>query len=291
MPYILFPDKKHYGGCRTGCRKAFRHFGMLVSWCIITCCLSCMPEENLPIRNVGNAPEYFVECYCKPGEFFALAATSVLPVSENLQIDFSKEMAVTIRTDKDIKLVHTLYTLPGSDFIYNYGSDERMLTVGLDSLHLSITTEDGKTISGSTPVPSPVSIYDYDLENNEATIRFYTSEKVTENYYIYSAEVVCEDTIISREVCYLDLSEYHSGGLTGKSVHLTDIEKAQKILLTLKRITRANYEYQISLNAANTANQSSITTPVPLKGNLKGALGIFTCYTEDQVAFNPKAKY
>ena len=58
--------------------------------------------------------------------------------------------------------------------------------------------------------------------------------------------------------------------------------QAEEIIFTLKRITKANYDYQVSLNAANTANQSSITTPVPLKGNLQGALGIFTCYTVEK---------
>ena len=47
------------------------------------------------------------------------------------------------------------------------------------------------------------------------------------------------------------------------------------------RITKDCYNYQISLNEANSANQGSITTPVPLEGNIEGALGIFTCYTED----------
>ena len=54
--------------------------------------VACMPEEDLPIRHTGETPEYFIECYCQPGRPFALSATSVLPVSEDLQIDFSKEM-------------------------------------------------------------------------------------------------------------------------------------------------------------------------------------------------------
>lgn len=87
--------------------------------------VACMPEEDLPIRHTGETPEYFIECYCQPGRPFALSATSVLPVSEDLQIDFSKEMKVTIHADKAISLIHTLYTLPGSEFIYNYGSPEK----------------------------------------------------------------------------------------------------------------------------------------------------------------------
>lgn len=245
--------------------------------------VACMPEENLPIRNVGETPEYFIECYCQPNEPLALAATTILPVSADLKVDFSQDMSIIIHTDKNIRLHHELYTLPGSDFIYNYGNEEQLKVNGLDSLYLFITAKNGVQIDASTAIPSAISIYDYRRNNNEITIRFYTSEYSSDNYYIYSAEASRNDSIIEKEVCYLDYSEYHSGGLTEKSVTLSSIAPdAEKIILTLKRITKANYDYQISLNAANSANQSSITTPVPLKGNLKGALGIFTCYTEDQ---------
>ena len=33
---------------------------------------ACMPEEDLPIRHTGEPPEYFIECYCQPGQPFAL---------------------------------------------------------------------------------------------------------------------------------------------------------------------------------------------------------------------------
>lgn len=246
-------------------------------------CISCMPEGNLPIRDTGQAPEYFIECYCQPGHFFTLTATSVLPVSENLEIDFSREMSVTIEAGREITLYHSIYTLPGSDFIYNYGSKERLASTGLDSIHLFITTREGKQISASSEVPPGISIYDYRFKDDEATIRFYTSSQPADNYYIFCVEAVSHDSIISKEIRYLDYSEHYSGGLTEKSVMLPATEKAQKIVFSLQRITRANYDYQISLNAANAANQSSIMTPVPLKGNLRGAPGIFTCYTEDRV--------
>lgn len=248
--------------------------------------VSCMPEEDLPLRDVGETPEYFIECYCTPGQFFSLSATTVLPVSEDLEIDFSKEMSVTIRADRNIELYHIIHTLPGSDFVYNYGSQEKLQPVGLDSLYLQIITADYKYITASTAVPSPVSFYTYRQDQNEISVQFYTSDKPTDNYYIYSAEVFAHDSIIRKEIYYLDYSEYYSGGLTEKTVIFPELQQAEKVILSLKRITRANYDYQISLNAANTANQSSITTPVPLKGNLQGALGIFTCYTEDKISIN-----
>ena len=135
---------------------------------------ACMPEEDLPIRHTGETPEYFIECYCQPGRPFALSATSVLPVSEDLQIDFSKEMKVTIHADKAISLIHTLYTLPGSEFIYNYGSPEKFEVRYIDSLFLDITTIDNKSITASTSIPPAVSIYNCQVAGNEAPMKTIT---------------------------------------------------------------------------------------------------------------------
>ena len=247
--------------------------------------VSCMPEEDLPVRDVGATPEYFIECYCKPQHQFSLSATTVLPVSENLQVDFSKEMSVIIHTYKDIELLHNLFTIPGSDFIYNYGSFEHFDPIGLDSLFLQIRTSTGKQITASTSIPSAVSIYEIRQKENETTVYFYTSPLSEENYYICSAEIIRNDSVIDKGTTYLDYSDYNSMTLIEKTFSLPLAGQAEKIICNLKRITKANYDYQISLNAANTANQSSITTPVPLKGNLNGALGIFTCYTEDEKTY------
>lgn len=248
----------------------------------ILCTLySCMPEENLPIRDMGEAPDYFIECYCKPDQQFALSATEVLPVSGNLKIDFSQELTVTIRAEEDIELFCALHTLPGSDFVYNYGSGKRLNPSGIDTLYLYIKTADKKYITAKTTIPEEIEIQNYTLGENEASICFYISQQPEQNYYIYSMQLQSYDMVLKNEVCYLDYSRYSYRHLIEKSLASTQLKDADKITLNLKRITKANYDYQISLNGANSANQSSITTPVPLKGNIEGTLGIFTCYTED----------
>ena len=42
--------------------------------------LSCMPEEELPMKDMGEISGYFIECYCKPGEFYTLNAAKVSPI-------------------------------------------------------------------------------------------------------------------------------------------------------------------------------------------------------------------
>lgn len=243
---------------------------------------ACMPEENLPLQEAEDTPGYFIECYCVPGKNLALCATSVVPASENLTIRFSYNLDVSIRADHEIQLQPTLYSEPGSDFIYNYVSNTTFQPYGADSLYLSILTEDGKSITASTFVPSAVSLYQCTQEGQHILVQFYTSRMSGENYYICTAEAVSKDELLGKATCFLDFSEYPHGKIVEKTMVLPEAPQADKIICILKRITRENYDYQISLHAANTANQSSITTPVPLKGNLNGALGIFTCYSEDR---------
>ena len=87
----------------------------------------------------------------------------------------------------------------------------------------------------------------------------------------------------------MDLSDHTPGTSIEKTIKCPQIEQADAVFITLMRITEACYNYQISLYEANSANQGSITTPVPLVGNIQGALGIFTCYTKSN-KYIPKEK-
>lgn len=243
---------------------------------------SCMPEEDLPVRNVGKIPEYFIECYCKPEKPFTLTATHILDITSPMRFEYPKDMTVSIFADKKIRLNKTFDILPNSETIYNYGSTQTLAYPGIDTLYLEIITKDQKIITGKTIIPEAVSIHSHEMKENTIGINFYTSQNAEQNYYICTAELRDDYDIIEREVAYLDYSDGNYTKLVGEKLEFSFIPETGAIILTLKRITKANYDYQISLNGANAANQSSITNPVSLKGNLHGALGIFTCYTEDQ---------
>ena len=102
--------------------------------------VACMPEEDLPIRHTGETPEYFIECYCQPGRPFALSATSVLPVSEDLQIDFSKEMKDHIAGKAlfDQKNGNILYTLSPVPSLYTIMEARKNLKSAISILYSSI---------------------------------------------------------------------------------------------------------------------------------------------------------
>ncbi|MCQ4905841.1 hypothetical protein, partial [Odoribacter splanchnicus] len=75
-----------------------------------------------------------------------------------------------------ISQIHTIYTLRGSEFIYNNGSPEKFEVRNIDSLFLDNTTIDNKSITASTSIPPAVSIYNCQEAGNEAIIRYYISE-------------------------------------------------------------------------------------------------------------------
>lgn len=247
---------------------------------------ACMPEETLPLRNTGSVSEYFIECYCHPGEHLVLTATYVVPVTDKIQYDFPPEMDVKLYTPGQIKLYYLFDSENIQDVQCNYQSAQPLQASSQDTLYLQIRTRDSKWITAQTTVPDNISIDSYTINGNEAKIRFYTSRQSQQNYYIYTLEIHNGNEIAERKVSYLDYSKYYTGEAVEKSIFCSELEDASRVVLLLKRITRENYDYQISLNGANTAIQGSITNPVPLEGNINGALGIFTCYTEDRVTID-----
>ncbi len=244
-------------------------------------CFSCMPEDNLPIRAVGETPGYFIECYCQPNEIFLLTASQVLPISQELKLTLSSDLQIHIQAGELFRLYPVYYISPQSGFVYNYAANRKLNRTESDTLYLSILTPENKTITAQTSVPDEVKIQTYEIKEQEVTIRFYTSPDPTQNYYIYTVETYSKELLLARSTCLLENLPHIPYEQTEKTLSFTPHESIEKIIINLKHITKANYDYQVSLNRANAANQGSISTPFPLNGNLSGALGIFTCYTED----------
>ncbi|MDR2414954.1 MAG: hypothetical protein LBD64_08230, partial [Odoribacteraceae bacterium] len=82
----------------------------------------CLPEENLPARATGNAPgDYFIECYCRPGNAIRLSATRVLPLDAALDLDLDVALDVAVITGDTIPL-HFFPFQGSGGFPYNYSS-------------------------------------------------------------------------------------------------------------------------------------------------------------------------
>lgn len=264
----------------------------IISIFLFTSLFSCMPEEELPIKDVGAISGYFIECYCIPNESYSLNAAKILPLTDMIDPGASVDLDVSIKADTVIRLEPVPGTL---SFLGNYQHMTRLDSHGIDSLFLTILTPEHDLITAKTSVPDAIEITSYSVsrETNSATITFQTSRDPQQNYYIFSMQARKsdrDDPVLKKETTYLDLSR-HSGGVSvEKTIKCQQIEEADGVFITLMRITEDCYNYQISLYEANSANQGSITTPVPLISNIQGALGIFTCYTKSN-KFIPEEQF
>lgn len=249
---------------------------------------ACMPEEELPVKHVGEVPPYFIECYCCPGAPFRLSATRVQPISGEIELRLLMNLDVAVYTNHPIQLIADYELLKESGFLYNYGSGVTLPPYYNDSLRLRIETPGGDVMTAATAIPEAISIENYRVNGQEVCVSFRTSSRPDQNFYLYTIELIRNDSIVERSSSFLDYRELNESILSEKSLFFSSSLQYGRIRICLKRITQENYEYQLSLRAANSAQQGSITVPVPLQGNLKGALGIFTCYTEDEKKFQYK---
>lgn len=237
-----------------------------------------MPEVDLPVKNTTGSAGYFIESYCRPNDSYALTFTRVIPLSGELLPDFNMEAEVIITAAGPAYLRLVPY------HFHNYTSPAT-LPPDTDTLYLSVTTPDKQVITARSWVPSQVAIDSAAVSGAAVTVGFTTSRNPEENFYQLAIHPVAGDSTLKQVVCYLDYSDFPSGSPVERILYPDALPGADYLLISLKRLTRECYRYQLSLHEANSTQQGNITTPVPLEGNINGALGIFTCYTEHRRAF------
>ena len=248
--------------------------------CIAFCLSSCELDQQLDAQDMGDSPGYFIECYCVPGEMFNLTATRIAPINQDQYLDYSIEFDIHITTTERFKLYHSLFHEPGTKFIYNYASNQRLDRNNTDSIQLEVTAPDGSRILASTTIPEPIKIDTTLFSGNTFKISFTTSPDPLQNFYILRAGFMKNGELKYQNISYHD-------NISGQetlthSFSLKDVLPADSVLIDLKRMTQAGYRYQLSLREASDANTDNITSPTPLTGNISGALGIFTCYSTDR---------
>ncbi len=249
--------------------------------------LSCQPENSLDINELSDPPEYFVECFCKPGDLYQLTATRVTRMSDDFIWDLSIPFKTYITDSTSHELYQGVFYDDYSHFIYNYASPLKVPVDFTDSLYLRIISPTGDTIRGKTHVVSQTKISNYNLKNNDIEISFNIDPSVDKRHYIINVENWKEGGIINSEKLFSNFGTSDKESETVNITSSTDVQELDSIRIKVFHVTGENYNYQISLNDAIKSNENNITQPAPLKGNLNGSLGIFTYYTEDIATYIP----
>ena len=244
---------------------------------------ACVDDQELDFSTLKGDPGYFMECYLKPGDVYKLTATKIQPIYEDYILDYSLEFLVAIDT---IELVQGIYKEAGSGYIFNYRHAARFIPVQDKTVSLRVISPENDTITATSTIPDQVAIEAAQLTVQGVSFSFKTTSEGSHNYYITSIDAHLTDTI-ETQCLFVDYGYINA-------VQTEDIEfdlktdEYERVEINLKRVTRENFYYQVSLWNANKANSDNLTFPSPLAGNLINAMGIFTCYTEDSRVLHGK---
>lgn len=239
--------------------------------------MACELGGRLDVQELGGSPGYFIECYCRPDSMYEMTATRIAPISEPQVLDYALEFDVRIVAEEPVKLYHSLYVRPGGKFVYNYASSKRLDAELVDTLRLEAVGPGGEAIYAETAIPKAVEIDSVTWKGKEIATYFTTDEQEEANYYVLS---------LAWQTEKWNVRDYFLRGYEGrKQVRQVCLmsDTATVVSVSLKRMTEAGYRYQYSMMEAQTSGDESLFAPVELLGNIEGAMGVFTCYTEDKM--------
>lgn len=254
---------------------------ILFAWALLMFS-SCDLERELKMQDSEESAGYFLECYFRPGDLYNLTATRLSPASKPQLLDYSLVFQVYVQGDERVKLYNSFFKHPDRDFLYNYGSQVQAVRPREGLLKLEAIAPSGEIISGETIVPEQVQIDTAWVENGTIGYVFDLSGDMRQDYYIVCIMMKRQGELLKRLLNYYDYSKRE---VVVPIQHEVEIpisgENVDEFIIEIKRVTKENYNYQLALREIGNSNADNLTTPVMLKGNLKNALGIFTCYTED----------
>lgn len=247
----------------------------------------CHKGYDLDLRRMGSSAGYFIECYCVPGQMFNLTATRIAPIDEDQYLDYSLEFETWITTEETFRLWHSLYH--EGTYIYNYASDRRLNPALTDSVQLRMTAPDGAVVMAATAIPPQAELHNVRIEGRRIVAEYRTDANETEKSgsdrcFILSIMGWGDGgRILSEERLF---REYTEAITACQNYDLPSEEKLgtsiDSVAVELKRMTREGYLYQLSVKEAQAANRDPLIQPSPLRGNITGALGVFTSYTRDR---------
>ena len=244
---------------------------------------SCIKNNELPYNGLLSDPGYFIECYLEPGDIYKLTATELQPLSEDYILDYSLDFDVWIDS---IKLTNGLFNERNSNYVYNYGHYYKFNPKDtIEAITLKVLTPSNDTVTGESTIPGDVEIINFKRTNNGISFNFMSSEEYWHNYFMVNINIETADTT-KGTTRFLDYSHLSDEDTIAFEHEIFTDKPVNRLEVALYRITEENFNYQISIENAKDANSDNIILPSPLKGNLINAIGIFTCYSRDNIIWN-----
>ncbi len=242
---------------------------------------SCSNSVELDMQQITTAPTPFIECYCEVGELYNLAATYLSPIDEPQNLDYSYDFEVYITDTEEHRLLQSIFYV--DSFIYSHGSSAS-LPVDFDGeLQLRVVTEDGAIYTATSTVPDPVEIAVATLDQNCAVVEFDSSADPSQNYYSLTTSIRTAEGETIRIRTTLYNPEPNERLLYQREVEYMEGGSVEILLL---RLNFEGYRYLYTIVENDQTLDSNLMSGVPLKGNIEGAVGVFTAYTSEQITLD-----
>ena len=263
--------------------RCFQKTGFMTWLFVVVILSSCIENRELPYDGLNAEPGYFIECYLVPGDLYRLSATKLQPLYDDYILDYSLEFDVWVDS---LKLWQGLLREENTEYIYNYGHFQRFSPLANQSVvEMEAITPEGDTVTAESTIPVDVKILNGEFDDDLVKFDFVLSEESWHNYYMININTENADTT-HHNIRFLDYSHLSIADTVSFEYGISKTENIDELTVILRRITKTNYDYQISLENAKDANSDNLVLPSPLAGNLENATGIFTCYTRDSVVWN-----
>jgi hypothetical protein len=254
-------------------------------------------EKEIDLELPAYQSQYVVECYLEPGEHFRLALSRSVPFFEPFPENPAEFVSSILVDSAEVVISHAgkTYVLNNEidvayflnkTKVYNYYLPEPVPVDYNSDFLLTITTADGKVITGKTrllpPVPIDSIIVEFERERDTLArvLTYLTDDPAQNNYYrrmlhynsldsIPDQDFVTNDDFVDNQVI-----AFGSG---------FELKEGDTVYNTLFHIDRAYYDFWNSTFNAISANGNPFGQPSGIASNVSGGVGIFTGLSYDQV--------
>ncbi|MDH3648662.1 MAG: DUF4249 domain-containing protein [Saprospiraceae bacterium] len=256
--------------------------------CFAAVGLSCNLENEVVVDLPAYEPQVVVECYLesnKPVRLLLARSNRYFDAfdlsSLETVLDESLEQEATVRVkfgSGEIDLRNEINFDAQTGFLGNYLSWERVPETA-DTFFLEIILSDGSEIRGQTVMIPEVPFDSIVIESEDTLARvlmYFTDTYDEENFYRRHLHRTTLDSVPYQD--FLAEDTFSDNGVIVFGTGF-EFEPGDTVINTLYHLTKAYYDYLVSVTFSIQANLDPITQPGSIFSNVSGSanpLGIFT---------------
>ena len=257
----------------------FLIFGLVL--CLLT---SCNLEKDIEVELPLYEKQMVVECYLEPGKPARLTLLESTGYLDAPSLNLITDATVSIThhgITENLKYEPAIDDSTGK--YYTHTSDYVMRGQPGDVFTLLISDPQGRKVTGTTTILPTVTMdtveFNFNDRDEALVVTKFKDDGNTANYYRYS---IHRDSLQGEtEISYTASDELNNGEpfVFGTGY---DFETGDTIIVTLQHLDQAFFDFQESVEEAQSANGNPFAQPGRVKSTVQGGLGVFTNLVYDR---------